>query len=195
MTAAATPMTPQRTHHGSMPTRLVVATASVMVPPMSWSRSGKVEDGAAPPPEIRQICIAGRSRTRSRRETAGVRKQYHFRPGPTGLMAWDVDRLVALAHDLPTESVSLREIAELDSAYWFDHGYEPTVRAVVEHLRLVQRVDLSYPIVLDPGGRVMDGMHRVARALLDGALTISAKRLRELPEPDYLGCHPDDLPY
>src|SRR3954447_7332379 len=78
-------------------------------------------------------------------------------------MAWDVDRLVAMVEDAAVEAVALSDIAELDTTYWFDHGYEPTVRAVVEHFRLVQQVDLSYPIVIDPDGRVMDGGHRVAR--------------------------------
>ena len=46
-----------------------------------------------------------------------------------------------------------------------------------------------------PGNRIMDGMHRVARALLDGRRAIKARRLGELPEPDYRGCRPDELPY
>ena len=110
-------------------------------------------------------------------------------------MAWDVDRLLATVEDVAVESVALSDIAELDTTYWFDHGYAPTVRAIVDHFRLVRQVDMSYPILIDPDGGVIDGMHRVARALLDGAETITAKRLRELPEPDYVNCHPDDLPY
>ena len=124
-----------------------------------------------------------------------MRKQYHFRPGDAGLDAWDVDRLVALAAAEPVEDVPLTDIAEIDLDYWFDHGYQPTVRNIVEHCRLIQQVDLGFPIVLDPGGRVMDGMHRVARALLDGRTTIRATRLRTLPDPDFTNCRPDDLPY
>jgi hypothetical protein len=128
-------------------------------------------------------------------DTGHVRKQYHFRPGSRGLDAWDVDRLVAAVDEVPVEDVPLTEIGELDSTYWFDHGYSPTVRNVVEHCRLIQEVDLGYPIVLDPEGRVMDGMHRVARALLEGRSHIEAKQLRQLPEPDFEDCQPDDLPY
>jgi hypothetical protein len=124
-----------------------------------------------------------------------VRKQYHFRPGRRGLNAWDVDRLIVAVAEAPIEDVPLAEIGELDSTYWFDHGYSPTVRNVVEHVQLIQEVDLGYPIVLDPEGRVMDGMHRVARALLEGRSTIRAKRLRHLPEPDFEDCQPDELPY
>jgi hypothetical protein len=41
----------------------------------------------------------------------------------------------------------------------------------------------------------MDGMHRIARGLLERRATITALRLRVLPDPDYRDCHPDQLPY
>ena len=124
-----------------------------------------------------------------------MRKQCHFWPGNRGLDAWDVDRLIELSAALPVEEVALKDISEIDSVYWFDESERPTVRKVVEHLRLVEEVDPSHPIILGPDNRVMDGMHRVARALLEGRSTIKAVRLWELPEPDYRGCRPDELPY
>lgn len=124
-----------------------------------------------------------------------MRQQYHFRPSRQGLHAWDVQRLIALSADLPTEHVPLAAIRDVDTDYWFSHGCSPTVRAVVEHVRLVNEADLTYPIVLDPHGRVMDGMHRVARALLDGRAAIAAKRLVVMPPPDYTDVQPQDLPY
>jgi hypothetical protein len=139
-----------------------------------------------------------RSRLRSPHRpdhTVVVRKQYHFWPGEHGLDAWDVDRLVDLAVGLPVEQVRLAELDEIDSVYWFDDSERPTVRKLVDHVRLIQEVDVSYPIVLGPDGRVMDGMHRIARALLDGRETIAAVRLPLLPAPDYTDCQPDALPY
>ena len=53
----------------------------------------------------------------------------------------------------------------------------------------------SYPNPIGPDGRVMDGMHRIARALLEGRATIAALRLPVLPDPDYRDCRPDQLPY
>jgi hypothetical protein len=128
-------------------------------------------------------------------ETLVVRKQYHFWPSGDGLDAWDVDRLIALTSELPEEQVTLSDIDEIDSVYWFDGNERPTVRKVVEHMRLVREVDASYPVILGPDGRVMDGMHRIALALLEGRQTITAVRLGVLPEPDYKGCRPDELPY
>ena len=125
-----------------------------------------------------------------------MRKQYHFWPGVDGLDAWDVDRLIELSRDLPVAEVPLSSIVEIDSTYWFDSERErPTVRRVVDHLRLVQDVDPSHPIILGHDGRVMDGMHRVARALLEQRTTIAAVRFEQHPPPDFADCHPEDLPY
>ena len=123
-----------------------------------------------------------------------MRKQYHFRPSPGGLYAWSVDRLVALTDGLPTEAIALEDLAEIDSDWWYAHESEPTVRSIVDHMRLVNDADLSSPIIIDPDGRLMDGMHRVAKALLLGQATIAAKRLPVLPEPDHTDYQTDDPP-
>jgi hypothetical protein len=125
-----------------------------------------------------------------------VRTQYHFWPGEQGFDAWDVARLIRLTEGLPVVDVPLDSIDELDSAYWF-HGLDdrPTVRSIMGHCRLIQEVDMSYPVILGSDGRVMDGMHRIARALLEGRRTIAAVRFSTHPEPDYRNCRPDDLPY
>ena len=66
-----------------------------------------------------------------------MRKQYHFWPGVKGLDAWDVDRLIRLAADLPIIEFDLTTIAEIDSAYWFDGDRErPTVRRIIDYVRL-----------------------------------------------------------
>jgi hypothetical protein len=125
-----------------------------------------------------------------------MRKQYHLRPSQRGLLAWDVDRLVRLAAHLPRVAIPLAAIRELDEPYWFGAGADDaTCRAVAEHARLIGEVDAAFPIILAPDGRVMDGMHRVARALLDGRESVEAVRLETEPEPDFVGVHPDDLPY
>ncbi len=125
-----------------------------------------------------------------------MRKQYHFWPSEAGLLAWDVDRLVRLSKDLPRIRVAPASIRELDEVYWFDDGDErPTCRKVLLHLRLIQEADLAYPIILGADGRVMDGMHRVARAVLEGRDALEAVRFERDPEPDYVGRAPRDLPY
>ena len=123
-----------------------------------------------------------------------MRKQYNFWPGPVGLDAWDVDRLIELSRDLPVRHIEVSSISELDAAHW-SPTQALTVRQITEHFRLVREVDPSYPIILAADGRVMDGMHRVIRALLDGRTTIAAVQFEIQPEPDFRNCVPEELPY
>lgn len=110
-----------------------------------------------------------KSTGRCRGTLTAMRKQYHFWPGEQGLDAWDVDRLIQLTRELPVQQVELSSIWEVDSTYWFDDVSErPTVRNIVDHVRLILEVDPSYPVILGVDGRVMDGMHRVARAMIEG---------------------------
>jgi hypothetical protein len=129
------------------------------------------------------------------RKNGRMRKQYNFRPSANGLDAWDVDNLIVASSDLPIREVALNSIADIDTDFWFKYGPTPTVRRIIEHVRLIQEVDASYPIILGADGRVMDGMHRIARAILDGHLTIKAVRFVSEPEPDYRDCAPGELPY
>ena len=124
-----------------------------------------------------------------------MRKQYHLRPSPAGLLAWDVDRLIALTAHRPRIEVPLAAIRELDEPFWFGGGAAATCRQVADHARLIAEVDPSYPIILGADGRVMDGMHRVARAYLEGRASIVAVQLERDPEPDYVGVDADALPY
>ncbi len=123
-------------------------------------------------------------------------KQYSFWPGADGMDAWDVERLIGLSAELPVEEVDISTIGAVETVYWFNTpDDEPTVRGVADHARLINEVDLSYPIILGADGRVMDGMHRVAKAILGGHTTIKAVRFRVQPEPDYRNCKPDELAY
>jgi hypothetical protein len=125
-----------------------------------------------------------------------MRKQYHFLPSDLGLLAWDVDRLIELAGSLPRIRLRVDSIRELDLVYWFDDSRErPTCRKVLLHMRLIEQANLVHPIILGADGRVMDGMHRVAKALLEGEEEIEAVQFARDPEPDYVGREPGDLPY
>jgi hypothetical protein len=123
-----------------------------------------------------------------------MRKQYFFRQSPHGLLAWDVDRLVELTRDLPVRSVPLTEIRELEERF-IGEDEPPTWRSFAGHARLVFEAQLAYPIIRAADGAVMDGMHRVTKALVLGRDAIDAVQFAIDPAPDYVGCRPDDLPY
>ena len=113
-----------------------------------------------------------------------------------GYYAWDIDRLIELTQNFKVKKVPLDSIREIDENFWFGGKDEvPTCRAVVEHTRLIEETDLHYPIILSMDDRVMDGMHRVAKALLEGKKYIDAVQFTIDPEPDYEDVRPDDLPY
>jgi hypothetical protein len=125
-----------------------------------------------------------------------MRKQYHLWPADTEFDAWDVDLLISLSRKLPVHSVGVDSVREVGTVCWFSGSTgAPAVRAVVEHTRLMLDEDLPFPVIPGPDGRVMDGMHRIARVLLDGRDQASAVRFLTRPGPGYRDCQPADLPY
>jgi hypothetical protein len=101
-------------------------------------------------------------------------------------LIWNVSRLIELAKDLPVRDVPISSITDFDAACWFNSDEKPTCRAVTEHAKRIMAVDLSYPIILSQAGNVMDGLHRVARAFLDGNAYVKAVQFTIDPEPDQI---------
>lgn len=125
-----------------------------------------------------------------------MRKQYHSRYSERGCLIWDVHRLAKLSAGMSRIEVPLSEISELNETYWFqDENTLPTCRAIAEHARLINDTDLGYPIILSANGRVMDGMHRVAKAWMKGLHMIEAVQFTEDPEPDFIDVDLNSLPY
>ena len=123
-----------------------------------------------------------------------MRKQYYFRQSTRGILAWDIDRLVSLSAGLPRKRVPLSQITELDEA-WCGDDERQTWRSMLEHVKLIEAADLSFPIILSSSGAVMDGRHRVAKAALQGRKEVDAVQFDEDPEPDHVGLGPEQLPY
>jgi len=96
---------------------------------------------------------------------------------------WYTERLWRLAEKLPPFEISICGVPELDQNCWFD-GSEPTLRRVAEHCARINDADLSKPIILNVDGSLMDGGHRLCKALLEGRQTILAVRFDVMPTPD-----------
>ena len=104
-----------------------------------------------------------------------TRKQHHFQPNGDRFNAWDVHRLIELSAGLPAFDVEIDSISELDRAYWSNPGDGPSTHPqIATNLRFVEAVDTQNPIIRGHDGRVIDGMHRVAKALLQGRETVTA---------------------
>ena len=91
----------------------------------------------------------------------------------------------------------LKNITELDEAYWHEEGgwRKPIARDIALHAKLIYESDLQYPILSHDNGRIMDGMHRCCKALILGHETIKAVKFEKDPEPHYIDPNWDDLPY
>lgn len=94
-----------------------------------------------------------------------------------GRLSWSVPRLFELSRDLPVMDVPLNHL----SLYFI---YEKiTLRDMVMHMNAVNKADLSKPIILDEDGELMDGRHRLMKAMLLGVETIKAVRFDDNPSP------------
>lgn len=98
---------------------------------------------------------------------------------------YKVPALWALAADLPVKEMPIEEAAALlKDRTWRQH--DGTEVAVLEsrdawHDRKVEAADPQYPIIIHPDGWLMDGAHRVLRAVRHGQATVRAVKLREEP--------------
>jgi hypothetical protein len=87
--------------------------------------------------------------------------------------AWDIGEAHRLAGGYPVQQVDIGGLA----------GFASLIRVDPTH---VDEVDLSVPILIAPvpelGNLVIDGWHRVQRALRDGITVLPARMLSEADE-------------
>jgi len=120
-----------------------------------------------------------------------IRPQYHFRKVGDDTHIWRVEPL--LKRSFTPMDLMISRIGEIHEPYWFTDAV-PTCMSVMEHAAQAQRADLSYPILICEDHRIIDGMHRVMKAVSEGKQTIRAHQIA-LPAPDHKNMHPDDLTY
>ena len=58
-----------------------------------------------------------------------------------------------------------------------------TLRKMAMHIKAVLAADMSCPIILDEDGELMDGRHRLMRAMIDGHETIKVVKFQSNPNP------------
>lgn len=93
-----------------------------------------------------------------------------------GKANWSVPRLIELSKELEVIEIPLQHL-NLD----YQISYRP--REFVMHMRAALDADLKYPIILDEDGSVMDGRHRILKALHLNKKTIKAVRFDVNPYP------------
>jgi len=122
---------------------------------------------------------------------AGVprRKQTHSNVRDGKRYVWYTENLWPRAAELQVFEIALEEVKAwtgrpaLDEDCWFG-GRSATLRDVARHCARINATNLQHPIILNDDGSLMDGGHRVCRALLEGRSTVTAVQFSAMPPAD-----------
>lgn len=95
---------------------------------------------------------------------------------------WSVARLAQLSKDLEAFDLPLAHINMGDTLASMN------LRELAGQVQCVNRADMSKPIILDEDGKIMDGRHRIAHAIVNGMESVKAVRFETNPNP----CRIDD---
>jgi hypothetical protein len=52
---------------------------------------------------------------------------------------------------------------------------------VVDHIKRMDEASMDYPIIMTPDGQILDGYHRILKALYTGNVELEAYKLDEFP--------------
>lgn len=99
---------------------------------------------------------------------------------------WNVANLIEDAKDLPVFEIPLIHITIPDFR-WKIKNYRDFIR----HMQQVNNADLKYPIILNDCGKIMDGFHRLAKALSLRKETIKAVRFDNTPQCTFVRVESD----
>ena len=93
---------------------------------------------------------------------------------------YDVHAAIRYSEELPTIDIPLDGLN-------IDYGApcSNSVRSYAQHMKQVLDADLTQPIILNEHGIIIDGRHRVIKALVYEKPTILAKRFKEDPKDIY----------
>ncbi len=126
-----------------------------------------------PPPKVPHRFVTERPQSPPNGQSPSVRLR----------KTWAVERLWRHAEGLPVES-RLIDTFDIDTNCWWDPDEVPTLRSIIDHCRRIAKADLGFPVIVGAEGEVMDGKHRLARAVLEHRKHIDVVTFRRDPEPD-----------
>ena len=97
---------------------------------------------------------------------------------------WYVSSLVEYAKSMEVQTIKIEDIraVKLNLPLLKDHGV--THLEIAYHMRVAMNANMDYPIILAQDGRIMDGHHRVIKALAMGIPEVKVVQFNIDPEPD-----------
>lgn len=84
-----------------------------------------------------------------------------------------------------SENLPVREMLMDDMYLGYISPDDGSFMSFVRHAKAVQEADTSFPILMNENGFVIDGRHRLAKLLLDGARTVRFRRFEKDPPECY----------
>jgi hypothetical protein len=100
-----------------------------------------------------------------------------------GKAIYSVDMMLAYVntHKHPVVKLPIEPMAwQLEQKVWGDWSpkdvlEKPTLKKHAENAKRIKEADLSYPILVTPKGVIIDGYHRIAKAMQQGQKEIAAQ--------------------
>ena len=89
---------------------------------------------------------------------------------------YNVHAAIKLSEYLPVKDYL---IEDLYIAY--ESPCDDNLRSFIEHMRMVVDADLSYPVLMNEDGFIIDGRHRLSKAILNKQKTIKGVRFMKDP--------------
>ena len=100
-----------------------------------------------------------------------------FRDDKTNrIHVWDVYKLWKFVKEFPECNEPIIPLVQAINENLNEYGFDDWSRVV--------QADLSYPVIIYGNFCIMDGCHRIAKAMLLGQTEIRAVRIKNLPPPD-----------
>lgn len=93
-----------------------------------------------------------------------------------GNKRWDMQIIIDASKGLPIYDLQLSAV-DLAVRPWCNNN----LLDFLYHINRINNANLDYPIIQGPGGYIIDGWHRVSKAILNGETTIKAVRLNVMP--------------
>jgi len=94
---------------------------------------------------------------------------------------WGTTSLIKNSMNLPVFQFEVKTVCLDEIMRWTIIN----VRDYCVHFKRVRDADLTKPIILRSDGYIMDGWHRIIKALTHGVKTLPAKQFEVTPTPDF----------
>ena len=111
-----------------------------------------------------------------------------------GKSVWQIEDLWNAVEGMPVHHMPVELFVEqLQGTCWTQGDETVTPNWVLSHTRRILGADLEYPMIIDSEGIILDGIHRLCKAVIEGRETVAVQRIVLMPDPS-LAVIEDDFP-